>query len=61
MVNNNKTIQNMKLNNILIAKIMEYMQLHATYAMIYTLDKLWITLLKGGMPTEIYGKTIKRN
>ena len=35
---------------------MEYMQLHATYAKIYTLDKLWTALLRGGMPTETYGK-----
>ena len=37
------------------------MQLHATYAMIYILDKLWIILIKDGIPTEIYGKTIKLN
>ena len=59
MVNNNKTIQNMKLNNILIAKIMEYMQLHATYAMY--IGQTRIILLKGGTLTEIYGKTIKLN
>ena len=28
---------------------------------IYTLDRLWIALLRGGMATETYGKTIKLN
>ena len=40
---------------------MEFMQLHAKYAKIYTLDRLWIALLRGGMATETYGKTIKLN
>ena len=36
---------------------MEYVQLHATYAEIYTLDKLWTALLSGEMPTGKYGNT----
>ena len=35
------------------------MQLHATYAKIYTLDKLRIALPRGGMPTETFRETIK--
>ena len=38
---------------------MEYMKLHATYAEIYTLNKLLIVFVKDGMPTEIHGKTVK--
>ena len=30
------------------------MQLRATYAKIYTLEKLWMVLLKGGITSETY-------
>ena len=49
------------LNNIYFAKIIEFIQIHATFAKIYTLDKLWKTLLKSVMPTETYGITTKLN